>query len=327
MANVAVSDCSREKSKERCKSSDVHISRIERHGGSARPSLSHFTLIMVFDVIAIFAAAAVIFMFCAMLTGRLAGLHVSVLENMTHPINLAIIPEFICAFIIEARGFGVYDPVLASAYRKELSLILNAVLSAGLLLCGVLYIGSWNDIPRPLILIFIVTAAFFICLGRSLVRWRALRSNKQCMHCRNVIIVGTGHLSSAISDHLSMYWQLGYRVHGFVAPSRASAETVVPPDRVLAHLDDIRQLIKLRFIDEIVIAEECRPQEIANLIQLARDLDITLRVLLCFHGDVTAEASVEYLGIYPVKSLHSSRVRAVSVALNAWSISWCRARP
>jgi exopolysaccharide biosynthesis polyprenyl glycosylphosphotransferase len=294
--------------------SGIHIAPAVRRSSIACSPLRGSVLIMAVDVLAI-AAAAAAFVMCHGVSDGVGWLHRSATQNMGNPTNLCMTLVFSLDFVIVARAYGAYHPVPATDRLRELVIVLWAALSAGLTLCGALYLARWDDISRQLVLTFILTAASFICLCRSLARLRPLRPDAPGMRHRHILIVGTGHLSRAIGEHLSLCWQLGYKVHGFLALSPLSSGTVVHPDRVLAHVDNIRQQVRLRFIDEVVIAEECEPQHMINLIQQAHDLDITLRIVSCFCNDVTADSAVEYLGIYPVKSLHRRRKRAFSVAL------------
>ena len=314
MANLAVSDHSPDVNK-RYNHSGIHLARAEPRDNIAGPSPKGSALIMALDVTVILAAGIASVILCSIVSGGIPRLHTLVFKSIPHPIHLTIIPGFIFAFFIVARDSGVYRAIAAPDDRRELGLILRTVLSAGLLLCGALYIVRWDDIPRLLLLVFVITAASFISLSHALVRRSPLQVDAWGMSCCNILIVGTGHLSKAIGDHLLQCRQLGYKVHGFSSLSPVLAGDGVFPDRVLAQLDDIRDLVKRRFIDEIVITEECGPHQIANLVQLARELNITLRIVSCFHRDITAEAAIEYLGIYPVKSLHCRRVRVVSDAL------------
>lgn len=313
MATVTFSDYSPEKARVTNTASGIHIASAVRRSSIASSPVRGSVLIMAVDVLAIAAAAACVM--CHAVGGGVGRLHRPALHNTSNPFNLWMILVFSLAFVTVARESGAYHPVPATGRLRELALVLWATLSAGLTLCGALYVARLDDMSRQLILIFIVAAASFICLCRSLTRLRPLRPAAPGMHYRNILIVGTGHLSRAIGDHLTSCWQLGYRVHGFLALSHLSSETVVHQDRVLAHVDNIGQQVKLLFIDEVVIAEQCEPQHMMNLIQRAHDLDITLRVVSCFYNDVTADSAVEYLGIYPVRSLHSRRKRAFCVAL------------
>jgi len=314
LATVTFSDHPPEKARVQNTASGIHIAPAVRRSSIACSPLRGSVLIMAVDVLAI-AAAAAAFVMCHAVSDGVGWLHRSATQNMGNPTNLCMTLVFSLDFVIVARAYGAYHPVPATDRLRELVIVLWAALSAGLTLCGALYLARWDDISRQLVLTFILTAASFICLCRSLARLRPLRPDAPGMRHRHILIVGTGHLSRAIGEHLSLCWQLGYKVHGFLALSPLSSGTVVHPDRVLAHVDNIRQQVRLRFIDEVVIAEECEPQHVINLIQQAHDLDITLRIVSCFCNDVTADSAVEYLGIYPVKSLHRRRKRAFSVAL------------
>jgi len=314
LATVTFPDYPPQKARAQNIASGIHITPAARRSIIARSPLRGSVLTMAVDVLAIVAAAAASVMWHAV-SGGVVWLHRSTTYNINDVSQLWMALVFSPAFVVVARESGAYHPVPALFRLRELVLVLWTALSAGLTLCGVLYIARWDDMSRQLVLNFIVTAATFICLCRSLARRRPLRPDAPGMHDRHILIVGTGHLSRAIGEHLSSCWQLGYRVHGFLALSRLSSGTVVHPDKVIAHVDNIRQQVKLRFIDEVVIAEGCDSQHLMNLIQQARDLNINLRVVSCFYNDVTADSAIEYLGIYPVKSLHRRRERIFSVAL------------
>ena len=313
MATVTFSDYPPEKAGVQNTASGIHIAPAA--GRIASSPLRGSVLIMAVDVLAIVAAVAASVMCHPVSRGGVGWLHRPALHNTSSPFNLWMILIFSLTFITVARESGAYHLVPATGRLRELVLVLWATLSAGLTLCGALYVARWDDMPRDLILTFIATAASFICVCRSLGRLRPLRPGAPGMHYRNILIVGTGHLSKAIGDYLTSCWHLGYRVHGFLALSHLPSETVVLPDRVLGHVDNLRQQVKLGFIDEVVIAEQCEPQHMMNLIQRARDLEVTLRVVSCFYNDVTSDSAAEYLGIYPVRSLHSRRKRVFCVAL------------
>ena len=85
---------------------------------------------------------------------------------------------------------------------------------------------------------------------------------------------------------------------------------------MLGGIDQIRQIAKQYFIDELVIAEPCSvDQVISSSLEEAREIDLDVRVLPGYYESVTANAPIEYLGDFPVVALHRGHVPVFAMAL------------
>jgi exopolysaccharide biosynthesis polyprenyl glycosylphosphotransferase len=80
----------------------------------------------------------------------------------------------------------------------------------------------------------------------------------------------------------------------------------------LGSIERLRQLTRLHFIDEVVIAHPLPTEQVILLLEEARELGIDIRAISGLYGDLSAHAQIEYLGVYPVRSLHRSHSRTLS---------------
>jgi exopolysaccharide biosynthesis polyprenyl glycosylphosphotransferase len=228
-------------------------------------------------------------------------------------IDLLSLAWFAFAYVIAARRYGLYGPVPGPAGVHELRQVIQGCLNAGLLLCGVLYMFHAVSISRVLITLLIGTAAITLSVRRFLWRYSRYQQYEQGVELRNVMILGTNQLSYALSRHIRDYRRLGYRFVGFVMAPGSPVSTEITSDQILGGADKIRQLARQHFIDELVIAEFYPTESVIRLVQDARELDVDVRAISGYYGELTTNAPVDYLGIFPVSSLHRSRPRVIGL--------------
>jgi len=229
------------------------------------------------------------------------------------PIDLVSLAWFALAYILAARRYGLYGSVPAAAAVHELRLVIQACLNAGLLLCGVLYMFHAVGISRILIALLVGAATVTLCVRRTLWRYSRYRQYEQGIELRNVMVLGTNQLGFALSRHIRDYRRLGYRFVGFVITPGAPVSAEIEPEQILGGVEKLRQLARQHFVDELVIAEFYPTESVIRLLQDARELDIDVRAISGYYGELTTNAPVEYLGIFPVSSLHRGQPRVIGL--------------
>lgn len=235
------------------------------------------------------------------------------------PVNLSPQPSdlwyllfFLLVLVFVLRRYGLYNGVPDRSGAHEQRLIVQACLTAGVLLCGWLYLMNNLEVSRVLVIILVGTTAVALGIRRAL--WRTVRFARYAkgVETRNVVILGTNQLSSAIGQQIEDDYHLGYRLCGFLhAPGTADA-VHVPADRILGDMDRLRELTRLHFIDELVIAQPCPMETVINLLEEAHDVEIDIRAMSGFYAELGQNAQVEYLGAYPMVALHRRDPRVVA---------------
>jgi exopolysaccharide biosynthesis polyprenyl glycosylphosphotransferase len=270
---------------------------------------------MINDALAILLSAGISFILRAVVFDKIARFYDGTDVFWSAPIGALYLCWFTLAFLLVARRYGLYSPVPVGSGAHELRLTVQACLSAGLLLCGGLYMTHQGQyISRVLVILLIFSAAIVLSVRRAIWRYSRYRQYARGIELRNVVIVGTNHLSSALGQHIEKDYRYGYSLCGFISLHRSDApDAEIPSGQILGGMDKIRQLTRLHFIDEVVIAEPCSTEDAIRLVEEARELDIDVRTISGFYSDLTANAGIEYLGIFPVVSLHRRAPRTIAL--------------
>ena len=233
------------------------------------------------------------------------------------PLGLLYFVWFFAAYILIARRYGLYGQLMNSASGShELRRTAQACLNAGVLLCGVVYMTHNLSISRALVLIFITSAMIMLCIRRAIWRLRRYRLYERGLSTRHVAILGSNRLSIALGRQIANQKRLGYTLCGFIlAPGTSGAAAASQEIDVLGGLDDIQTIARRHFIDEVIVTESCPIDEVIRLLKQARDLDLDVRAVSGYYNDLALNAGIEYLGVFPLVSLHRNMPRTLSIAL------------
>lgn len=229
------------------------------------------------------------------------------------PIYLSFLGWFLFCLLLVSDHYDLYNPFLAVGGAREQRLTVQASLNAGLLLCGALYMAHWSIASRTVVLLLIGTSTIALCIWRAIMRLAHYRRYSKGIDIRNVVVLGTNHLSHALGQYIAGNYRLGYQFLGYVSPSDTPSDDDSPVPSVLGSFRRLRQLARLHFIDEVVIAHALPTEEIIVLLEEARELGIDIRTISGLYGDLSSHATIEYLGAYPVTSLHRCQSRAFSL--------------
>lgn len=220
---------------------------------------------------------------------------------------------FMAAYLLIARRYGLYAPVPSVNGYHDLRMVLQGCLTAGLLLCGALYVFHGIEVSRILVLLLVMTSCFLLSTRRYMWRRSRYRQFAQGIELRNVVILGTNQLAYAMARELQERARLGCRFVGFIARPGSVVSPEITPSQVLGGIEKIRTLTRQHFIDELVLTEFYPTEDAIRLVQDARELDIDVRAIAGYYGDLTTNAPVEYLGIFPVAALHRRRHQVVGL--------------
>lgn len=84
---------------------------------------------------------------------------------------------------------------------------------------------------------------------------------------------------------------------------------------MLGGMEDMRKIARKYFIDEVVITESCPMDKVIRLLSEARELGMDVRSISGYYNDLATNAGIEYLGAFPVVSLHRNTPRTIALAL------------
>jgi exopolysaccharide biosynthesis polyprenyl glycosylphosphotransferase len=221
---------------------------------------------------------------------------------------------FIVALLAVSHHQGLYGHTLSYQALYEQRRTVQAGVIAGLLLCGAMYATHNTAISRVVVLCFILLSTLFTCFSRGVWRFIMFRRYERGVDSSNVVILGATGIGLAMRKQIAGNRHLGRVFKGFVSLSENAGQGEMP-EGCLGSLDQLRWLARQHFIDEIIIAEPCSMDVARDLIDLARELSVEILVVPGFYDGITPEAPIEYLGDFPVVSLHRRDQKVVALFL------------
>ncbi len=271
-------------------------------------------LMMAYDMAGVMAALIVSLYLVSHTTTQTLTLRQLLLgAGLSISAGLGYFAWFVAALLAMSWHYGLYGPVHFSSRLHEQRMTAQACLTAGVLLIGGLYLTQGYHVSRRLVLYLVFFTAFVLCGRRIIGRIITYREYARGVNTRNLIILGSNHISIALKEHISRRSHLGYTFRGFVSLA-GTGTSVIAGKEVLGGIDQIREIAKHYFIDELVIAEPCSVEQVISIVEEAREIEMDVRVLPGYYEQVTADAPIEYLGDFPVVALHRGYVPLFAMA-------------
>ncbi len=275
----------------------------DRYGAFHRPSVTSL-IWAALDLMTVALAAILALRFRINVPGdvRATSLPLYLLHS-AHPILLVYVGWFGFLLVILARSYGLYGPILNRNGLNEQRLIVQATLTAGLLLCGTLYLQRRAEmVSREVVILLVVFTTILICIRRAF--WRRVVYNRyrEGLQTRNVLIVGAGRVAHALRNHLESLRHLGFRFKGFVALTEIEAES--GDSDIIGDVRNCLSLARALFVDEIFFSVPAEKKLVISLVEEARAVGIDVRVVPDLYDGLAWNAPVEYIGQFPTIPLH-----------------------
>jgi exopolysaccharide biosynthesis polyprenyl glycosylphosphotransferase len=229
-------------------------------------------------------------------------------DDLTHVLRTAphqlvlYLGWFALLLIFFSRSYGLYGPVMNRSGLHELRMTVQATLTAGLILCGTLYLRRAIVVSRVVVLIVVLLTAALLCVRRAVWRNVVYRRYREGLETRNVLIVGAGRVAHALRNHLESLSHLGFRFKGFVALTEREAES--GDSDIIGDVRNCLSLARSLFVDEIFFSVPADKRLVISIVEEARGHGIDVRVVPDLYDGLAWNAPVEYIGQFPTIPLH-----------------------
>jgi exopolysaccharide biosynthesis polyprenyl glycosylphosphotransferase len=224
------------------------------------------------------------------------------LIHASPPMMSLYIGWFALCLVFLTRSYGLYGPIHSRGGLHEQRMTMQATLTAGLLLCGTLYVSSGEAISRVVIGLVVALTMLLLCVRRAVWRQMVYRRFREGIETRNVLIVGAGRVGYALRNHLDTLQYLGYRFKGFVALTEREAES--GDADVIGDVRNCLSLARSLFVDEIFFSVPAEKKLVIKMVEEARAAGIDVRVVPDMYDGLAWNAPVEYIGQFPTIPLH-----------------------
>ena len=234
----------------------------------------------------------------------------------SHPkILLACLGWFILSLILASKRYHLYGPMQMRNTLHEQRLTIQACLTAGLLLSGALYLVRGEVISRGVVIITVVATTVLLCSRRLVWRMMKYRRFESGLEVRNIIIVGTGRVGQAMRHHLDSIRHLGYTFKGYVHIPGVDSENPALAGDVLGSLDQVLQLARQYFADEIFLSAPCDARVVTRIVAQAREAGVDIRVVPELYDGLAWNSPIEYIGQFPTIPLHRGETPVIGMFL------------
>ena len=230
------------------------------------------------------------------------GLILRHLERAAPLPSLVFLLIFGVYLLIFARVYGLYRALDTRSGLSEARLTIQATLTAGLLLCGTLYLTRMYEVSRVVVALTVLLTGVMI-VGRRAV-WRKVRERRFLLgrEVRNVLIVGDGRVGHALRNHLESLPHMGFRFKGFISLDPQQEQQ--PNHQIIGDVHHCVALARSLFVDEIYFSTPADKQTVLSVVEDARAIGIEVRVVPDLYDGLAWNAPIEYVGQFPTIPLH-----------------------
>jgi len=204
--------------------------------------------------------------------------------------------------VVFSRVYGLYGMAQTQSGLHEQRMTVQATLTAGLLLCGTLYLRHGYAVSRLMVMMTVFLTMLMLMVRRAV--WRKLRERRylQGLETRNVLIVGDGRVAHALRNHLEALRHMGFRFKGFISLTPRKGDGANPD--VIGDVESCVALARSLFVDEIYFSTPADKRTVVAVVEEARALGIDVRVVPDLYDGLAWNARVEYIGQFPTIPLH-----------------------
>jgi exopolysaccharide biosynthesis polyprenyl glycosylphosphotransferase len=202
---------------------------------------------------------------------------------------------------------SVYDPKRAYKVVDEFQNVSVSIGLAALVFAGLLFF-SFREFSRWLFASFILIDLILLLgwriIARLTFKWRRTPASE-----RRVLIIGAGQIGQNVGKMIRQYYWTGLNLVGFLDDDPHKRQTELP---ILGTLDDVRQTVKQKQIDDVIIALPQRAYGKINRLALTlHDLPVHVRVVPDYFSLALYRATVDDFGGVPLINLRDPALNDV----------------
>ena len=204
---------------------------------------------------------------------------------------------------------GLYHTHRGRLETHEIFDVLKSVTLASLVTVIAIYIFKIEGFPRSVIIFGAVINFVFLSLWRIFKRPFVEYLVARGYNNFNVLIVGAGKVGQALAEEIRKRPRMGLRIAGYLDDFKTSADPTAGYP-VLGKLSDFVEIMRKEFISEIFITIHPNSEVFLNLLEQARDLRASVRVIPQGFDLLSGEFVKYNIGFIPV--LEYCRVETLS---------------
>lgn len=205
------------------------------------------------------------------------------------------------------KAFGLYKPKRMASHLSELFDITKACILAVLILIAVTFFFRQYEFSRLVFLLFGAVNISALSLERWIFRETLRYLRRKGHNLRYALIAGTGEPAREILKRIEMHPEIGLKVAGALSGNCSDMENVIEGTKVIGSYEDIRNIIREKEIDHVIIAlgwEE--HSKVVDLLKNIGDEAVDIKVVPDIYEFMTIRGGIDELDGLPIISLQGS---------------------
>ena len=202
---------------------------------------------------------------------------------------------------------SVYNSKRLYKVVDEFQSVTIAVGIAGLVMTGLLFL-AFRELSRWLFLTFLLADWIFL-IGWRVVARLVFRIGRSAEQEQRVLIVGAGRVGRRVGEMIQKYDWMGLNLVGYLDddPSKRGGDL-----QILGHLDEVRNIIRKKQIDDVVVALPQKAYGKINKLAITlHDLPVHVRVVPDYFSLALYRATVDDFGGLPMINLRDPALNDV----------------
>lgn len=214
----------------------------------------------------------------------------------------------------------LYELLPRSEFEEGVA-VLRSIAFATILLSASLYLSAEKVVSRIALGITVMLSAATLLTWRHMRRRWIAKKAAAGQNCRRVLILGWSHAAEFLSQHFTDHPFPGYVIKGFLDRRRgrdafvSGAERRRTPVKAMGHIDQLSDIVKAHFIDEILVFLPEERQLVKELIAESRRSGTNLRVVPDFYDGLAWGAPIEHLGPFATIQIHERPIPFLGLIL------------
>ncbi len=196
---------------------------------------------------------------------------------------------------------GLYQTKREQWESVEVWEVVKSVAFSTLAIIVLAFLLRIQDFPRSVMLLNAVVIAVLCATWRALKKWLVYYLVQNGYNNFNVVIVGAGKVGVLLAEEISKRPGLGINIIGFCDDAK-TGKCGSGHWPVLGRLDQFSDIVQREFIDKVFIASCPNSDAFVSVLEQARALRITVRVVPQGYEWMTQEPARYNIGLIPVLS-------------------------
>ena len=211
---------------------------------------------------------------------------------------------------------------MPSLAMQEVWAVVKAVALATVVLSASLYLSRQEVVSRFALGTTAIVSAVFLVAWRYARRRRIAKLAAAGHDCKNILILGWSRAAELLDREFVQEQMPGYVVKGFLDRRRGGPLLVNPETatddgklKALGYIDDLQDIVRAYFIDEILVFLPEERELVKKLIAESQKCGISLRVVPDSYDGLAWGAPIQNLGPFSAIQVHERQMPVVGLIL------------